>query len=279
MSQYNDAMVEQLKEAFVLNRDVLYQASLMASLPFVLPGVRAYFPFSVHGPSMLSAGQNLVDVVNNSYLFSFNSPPYAYDIDRPFAPYATFNGSNQVFWHTDASNNGQFAITGAETYVASANRGFSWSIWIYPTSLATSQVITSKYFTATNERSYVFSFNTTGKMILTFSSAGTANNISAITHTTALTLNAWNHIVVTFKPSTHVRLYLNGQLDMEYTAVTIASIHGNTSAIAIGALVSANTPTFSGHFTGRLRQAIYADQYWNSAIALALYEAGRILHL
>jgi len=100
-----------------------------------------------------------------------------------------------------------------------------WGAWVYPRSFPTSDTATI----VTKSAAYYMSVNTSGQVQAYLD--GTANQ-GYHAMNTALTLNKWNYIFLTYDGSS-VKLYLNGVLDK--TVADSGSISTNNWIVGIGA--------------------------------------------
>lgn len=131
----------------------------------------------------------------------------------------SYNGTlvNGATYGTGIVNQG-FSLEGVNDYVSMGNvldfdgsTPFSISLWSYPTSLNSYRVMISKI--ARSPKFEGWTLQTNGNKIRLFiSSDYTTNNYIDITSITSLTLNSWQHIVLTYdgnKNTSGINMYLN----------------------------------------------------------------------
>ncbi len=89
----------------------------------------------------------------------------------------------------------------------------------------------------TNQRAYelVFMANST-KPEAWISDDGTtgSGHYNTLTANTALNTNQWYHLAMVYNPSTHLRIYINGNLDAENTTSIISSLNNSSAPLWIG---------------------------------------------
>lgn len=88
-----------------------------------------------------------------------------------------------------------------------------------------------------NQRSYGFYFlSNSTRPSAGVSDNGTANSghWTGVDSSTNIGLNTWAHVVMVFKPSAYLRIYINGKLDSETTSGVVSSIFNSTAPLWLG---------------------------------------------
>ncbi|PIZ57786.1 hypothetical protein COY23_01000, partial [bacterium (Candidatus Torokbacteria) CG_4_10_14_0_2_um_filter_35_8] len=115
-----------------------------------------------------------------------------------------------------------------------------------------------------NERAYGFWFlGGATKPSCTVSDDGTANpgHYTSVSSVTDIGLNIWTHILVVFKPSTYLRIYVNGKLDSETTSSVVSSIYNSPAPLWLGT-------NFDTTVTGRFMKGQLDEvRIWNYALS------------
>ena len=121
--------------------------------------------------------------------------------------------------------------------------------WVKPV-LGTRGSIVSKYIysSTVNERVYEIDITNDGKVSFALSSNGTSSGTIWLTSSTAITNNAWNHIVATSNGTT-MNIYINGALDNN-TISAPPIIHSSSHNLQIGAWKYDPSGTTVAYFKG-----------------------------
>jgi hypothetical protein len=123
--------------------------------------------------------------------------------------------------------------------------------WIKPTTFTANlwqgSIITKDNWVGDVETGYVLRCGGTG--VLDFTYGNGTNWISFVSNTNALTLNVWQHVVVTFKQNEGVKMYVNGILQtLATTGAVTSAISTNAQNLGIGTdLYDANKRNFKGN--------------------------------
>lgn len=146
----------------------------------------------------------------------------------------------------------------------------SISAWIYPTGLgenSNGQIIGKDNAASSANPTNGWTLRLTGTNQIRFTADNVTTDIDRVSANNAITLNAWNHVVVTWDGSntaTNIKIYVNGA-EVSYATTTDGS--GNKNSDAANNLVIGNnrvaslTRTFAGYidelyvFTGILSTA------------------------
>jgi len=140
----------------------------------------------------------------------------------------SFDGSND---YAEIPDNANLDITGELTF----------SYWV---KLISTQNINyggvSKYANMTgysNQRAYGCWFildSTQPSCTISDDGTANANHYTSVSSANNIGTNAWTHIVLTYKPSSFLRLYVNGKLDTETTSGVVGSIYNSSAPLWIG---------------------------------------------
>jgi hypothetical protein len=138
--------------------------------------------------------------------------------------------------YLSAPDTASLDITGAITLAA----------WVKSSGSYGGGGIISKYFTATNNRSYSLYINASGQIVTSFAPNGTSANVRSNTGSTILGTN-WRHVAVTFVPSTSITLYVDGAVEsMTNNGVPLPSaIFSGSASLWVGS-ISNTTSTWDG---------------------------------
>jgi|GEM_PF-3034575 len=131
--------------------------------------------------------------------------------------------------------------------------GFTMSLWVYPTSTGNYRALLGKGVGSPNY-CYLLAFDS-GTLFPTLYMTG-ANAVWSNRATTAATLNAWNHIAVTFDPPTKtLQYYVNGvQAGTRVVAGSALSACAS-NPLEVGTMISRSYP-----FAGRLDEIALFDR-------------------
>jgi len=147
--------------------------------------------------------------------------------------YSFTAASNQYLSVADTAS---LDITGALTLAA----------WVKSSGSYGTRGIMSKYFTATNNRSYAIAINASGNISGFFAPSGDATNVRTNTGSSVLG-TSWRHVAVTFVPSTSITLYVDGVVEsMTNNGSPLPSaIFSGSASLWVGS-VSNTTSTWDG---------------------------------
>lgn len=173
---------------------------------------------------------------------------------------------------TDIIRGNALSLNGSSQYAESTDAGFnvntfSLEAWIRPNSASGRQPILSKWNDAggSNERAYLLEYTPSGNLKLSLSDDGT--NFVELSSTSAIALNQWTHVAVTFDNDT-ARLYINGLA--EGSLAYASNLHSSTAAFTIG---SAEVGGSRQYFDGAI------EEIRISSIALSAAQIRERMHL
>jgi hypothetical protein len=121
------------------------------------------------------------------------------------APYMDFVAASSQY--LEYVNEVQFQIIGDEAYIANPGLTFGGWFWCDAPSMGAIVGFISKYNAAGNLRCYVLYKSATDFPTLKVSTNGVVD--VTVTHTTAMVVSTWYHIVGRFTPSAELAIYLN----------------------------------------------------------------------
>jgi len=203
---------------------------------------------AISGTSMLTCQSNrLVDSSSYAFALSMVGSPSVQRFS-PFAP---------QYQYTPAVIGGSGYFDGTGDYLSVANSSsLAWTgsqdgsmeAWVYLTSFSSGPVILSKSdISGTSYPNYDLAVNTSGNIVGVIGNSGSPGSaIATITGSTAMKLNAWNHLLFTRKyvgggSQNEYRLFVNGVLDASTTAASPSD--GRAGVLTIGTTNSGNNPT------------------------------------
>ena len=227
-----------------------------------LPGLRGLWY-----PGSLDETGAMYDQSNQGRTLTYAGNPYL-TLYNDLVPWMRYDGTGD--WHTRPSEAG-LQISGAETYIASAQRGLTFGgIWRFNSLPVVDQAFISKYNATGNQRQYML-LSTTGLVFqLVVSSNGTATTIVTATDTNVV--DTWYFVVGRFTPSTELLLRVN---DVEYvntTSIPASLYAAGTSAFRIGSRGDSGIT-----FDGGCALAFLAAAVWPDSLLNNLYNRSRPL--
>ena len=189
--------------------------------------------------NVLSSSAYLTDSSTNNFTVTPVSSP-------------TFTSTSPIT--TNFLNGGAVSLNGSTQYlyiaansILNITTGSSFTIeaFIYPTSSSSvQQLITQDDGTSTGQ-CFQFRLNTLAPEFIYFTGSG--RTPTTITGNTAVTLNTWNHVAVSYD-GTNVRLFLNGTV-INTTATAAANFYSASVQTGIGAYSGGS---FGNYFTGNM---------------------------
>jgi len=187
-----------------------------------LTGLRGLWPTSTFN----EAG-NAYDLSEQNRILTYNgNPTYSYD---GLAPYLALDGTGDYLSRADEVG---LDILGTETYVATAERGLSMGIWVYPTAIGALQAIIGKWDAGGNQRSYLIDLTAGNVFRAHVSANGIADTLIASTVTVAA--NNWYFVEMTYDPSARLAINVNGTITPNVAAIP-AAIFNSNAQLNIGA--------------------------------------------
>jgi len=190
-----------------------------------LPALEAYFPMSLVGLGGLARNHGEgVDLQMTGTVTA------GYDGNS----YRQLGGGVNYLAVTD----GAFNLTGLETYIEAALRGFTIGGWfkLDSTVAATRGMITKDGIAA--NRGYAMAYNSTDNPILIVSSNGAAT--FSVVSTGQVTVGQWHFLVARFHPSVELAIFLDSQKTVNVTAIP-ASCFASTQAFEVGRQLNSDT--------------------------------------
>lgn len=145
----------------------------------------------------------------------------------------------------------QFDITGTESYIASGRRGLTVGGWFKHVNAPTAsqEIMFSNRGSASVHSFSLHRAATTG--LATFYVSGNGATLASVTGQ-SLDEDEWYFVVGTYKPSTYIRLYVNGVMTENTTSIP-ASLYVGTGYFTLGAFSTsapANGLNMFGRFSG-----------------------------
>ncbi len=134
--------------------------------------------------------------------------------------------------------------------------------WVYLISTGNYDAIVSKSYRTsgigyTNTAYLVKTESTSRCIAFWFTASGTESNFENLIGSKALPLNKWTHVCCVFKPSTYVKTFINGVLDVQRTSGVISSIYNSSVNFKIGKDFS-----YASSFPGKIDEV----RIWNKAL-------------
>ena len=171
-----------------------------------------------------------------------------------------FNGSSD---YVNIGNVSALKVTGALTITA----------WVkYSNLTGAAEVIASKYDALSNQRGYLLSVDTSGKLTFNIqASLSLFDATSVVTSTSAWNNGNWHNVVGVYLPSAQLRIYVDGVLASGDAATIPASIANPTALFFIGAI---NQSTASQFFSGNIDDVRVYNRVLSAQEIKDLYSAG-----
>lgn len=133
------------------------------------------------------------------------------------------------------SSDGYLQIDDAGSSLLDMDTEFSVTAWIYPTAFPSSGLSTI----VSKDENFEFHLTTSGNVNWWWGGGG-----QELTSTSAVTLNAWNHVAITFQAGQQV-IYINGQT--AGTNTSTAALTTNNDPFLIGVDLNFNSRRFNGY--------------------------------
>lgn len=220
------------------------------SLNYDVPQLRSY-PTTGTSVTDLSGNSNTATLVNG----------------------VAFNSSNGGSLFFDGTND--YLNCGAVSNITfERTNTFSFSFWIYPTSLALNGTILSKY--NASSRGLAVGLNSTGSISLVLRNTLTTNDLVINTATGLITTNNWYHVVVSYSgnsSTTGVSFYINGAKTTSDISVRngLTATILNSQNVQLGGRTAAD-PTY---YTGRIGLASIYNKVLTADEVLQDFNANR----
>lgn len=245
------------------------QKTKAGNWPAVTPAAVAadtYFNLTsllLHGDGSNNANNTVfVDSSTNALTVTTNGKPYQ----------GTFSPFSQTGWSNYFDGSGDYISTptpGTNFQFGTGN----WTIeaWIFPSGTGTTQTIFQIYGTTIDNLN--LQLNGTSKAIFA-DIRGTNQTLVTATSSVLVTMNAWNHIVLTRDSTTTIKIYVNGSLGATQsiastTTFTDTQFSGNPT-------IGAKTNSVGNYFTGYISNlrvvsgsAVYSSTFTPPTSALS----------
>lgn len=157
----------------------------------------------------------------------------------------------------------------------------SASFWMKASNVSTEQSIIEKYDAAVGQRSYRVviktAFCNNNEINFTLSSTGSPFTGAVYCSNPVLSANQWHHVVVTYIPSTSMKIYVNGT---DQTRAFVAgsgipaSIFDSTRGLAIGAGFSNSATPNTTFFNGLIDETRIYNRALSASEITELYNMG-----
>ena len=209
MLPINDKRIEEQSAFFQKRNEPNFAWGNAISGILALPKLRAFWPMS-----SVDENSDVYDISGQGrVLTQVNTPVFgAYALRS----YVLFNGTTQYLFRAD------------EAGLDFASSPLTIGIWFYPTNLTGVKDIVAKD-DGVGQRQYAL--YTSGTTLCALVNGAALNNIVS---TNAISLNAWNFMLMRYTPSAELAVYLNGTWS-RLAAGIIATIGAGTAQFRIGA--------------------------------------------
>ena len=223
-----------------------------------LPGLRGLWTMASFDES-----GNALDISGNGRTLTYaGNPTYS---ANGLLPYIVLDGTGD--WLTRADE-AALSITGAETYVATAEQGLTIHAVVYFDATGSNDTVLAKWDSGTANRSYRI-FKNDSDLIKFQTFDGTTADLVGTTEVAAET---YYHIVGRFDPSTEIATFVNNVKVANTTSIP-AAIDDTTEALSIGADSDNGYPT-----PGRIGMVgLYAAKHTDAQIAAVFQQLEPLL--
>lgn len=194
----------------------------------------------------VGAGGIALDSSPNAQTLSYSANPQ-YDCYQDIIPYLDFDGTGDLL---SRATEAALAITGTESFVASARRGLTLLAWLWADANTCAPI--GKWNTTGNQRSYAIELTAANIWRASVSLDGTA---VVSVDSAASTLGAWHLVALRLDPSTSLDIFVDGEWVSNTTGVpasvfpssadfTIGGLHGGASLLNGRASISALSASY-----------------------------------
>jgi hypothetical protein len=207
-----------------------------------------YFPYV----TMLLHGDGTNGAQNNTFLDSstnnFSITRNGNTTQGSFSPYGS-NWSN----YFDGSSYEQLTDT---TAIAFGSSDFTVEAFVFPTNVSGTQMIASKWSSASGPWQFFLSTNTANFSITTGSGQFDVQSAAG-----TIVANTWTHIAVV-RQTTSLKIYINGTLSST-TSIGAVSVISRNDTVQIGARTFGGAPNFSGYISNlrTVTSAVYTSAF------------------
>jgi hypothetical protein len=157
-------------------------------------------------------------------------PTFNYD---GLVGYWDLDGTGDYFSRADEAD---LDILGSESYVAAAARGMTTGGWFWFDNTGRDEYLLSKYTGVGNRTFYVNKLPATDFLkFVIYDAADGADNVNSAS---AVSAEAWYHVVVRFDPSTEIAIFLNGIKNTKVAGIP-AALQNSGGSFEVGAIAGA----------------------------------------
>jgi hypothetical protein len=211
-----------------------------------------YVTMLLHGDGTNGAQNNtFLDSSTNNFTITRNGNT----TQGSFSPYGA-NWSN----YFDGSSYEQLTDT---TAIAFGSSDFTVEAFVFPTNVSGTQMIASKWSSASGPWQFFLSTNTAQFSITTGSGQFDVQSAAG-----TIVANTWTHIAVV-RQTTSLKIYINGALSST-TSIGAVSVISRNDTVQIGARTFAGAPNFSGYVSNlrTVTSAVYTSNFTPSTTPL-----------
>ena len=215
-----------------------------------LPNLRALWPMNNPG----NAGE-MLDMSGHSRQLTWGAGASAGLYNNRIL-YANFNGTTA---HLLCASEAAFNTTTIP---------ISWGGWFWFNSVASQQVVLSKWDTAAQRSWGMDMLNGSPNTFRAYISSTGADS-QVVTSSVAPSTNAWYHIVARFTPSTELAIFVNG-VKSTLTSSVFASIFSSTAQVRVSSYASG-----AGFLNGRAALCFFCANALPDSLIAGLYRSAR----
>jgi hypothetical protein len=220
-----------------------------------------YVTMLLHGDGTNGAQNNtFLDSSTNNFTITRNGNT----TQGTFSPYGS-NWSN----YFDGSSYEQLTDT---TAIAFGSSDFTVEAFVFPTNVSGTQMIASKWSSASGPWQFFLSTNTANFSITTGSGQFDVQSAAG-----TIVANTWTHIAVV-RQTTSLKIYINGTLSST-TSIGAVSVISRNDTVQIGARTFAGAPNFSGYISNlrTVTSAVYTSAFTPSTTPLTAISGTSLL--
>lgn len=191
---------------------------------------------AISGTSLLTCQSNrFVDNSANAFALTVNGnvSVQAFSPFNPDAPYSTTSVGGSAYF----DGSGDYLSVPDNTAWNFGSGDFTVEAWYYPTVASAQQIIIGQWDGAgggTGLNFVLLTSNNTSMFLRAAVSSDGANVLFDLISTSALRLNAWNHVALV-RSGTTFQLYLNGAAASNGSTTSSASLFNATNVLTVGA--------------------------------------------
>lgn len=195
----------------------------------LLPGLVGFWPMS----SVQRSTGDVYDLSGQGRTLTYNGNP-EFNIYSDLVSYIDLDGTGDYLSRADETD---LDIQGTETIFASAVRGLTWGLWIYPEETGTVEAVFTKFSNAAGNYSFRLILLATDAFRAQISDDGT--NLATVDSAT-ISMSAWYLVIARFIPGDSIELFVNGVWTTQSTAR--ASAYNGAADLNIGAQNNGSLP-------------------------------------